>query len=65
MLDKTWIILDPDAEGKVALKCAFCVKRDNKDTDNVMKFIMDCLSKVVHCDDLQVYKISAKKFRPK
>ena len=48
-------------EGKVSLKCALSVERDNKDMDNVMKFIMDCLSKVVYHNDSQVDKISAKK----
>lgn len=48
-------------EEKVAFKCTFYVGRNNKDTDNMMKFIMDCLSKVVYHDDLQVFDISAKK----
>ena len=55
----------PFPEGKVSFKCTFYFGRNNKDTDNMMKFIMGCLSKVVCHDDLQVCEISVKKYRPK
>jgi Holliday junction resolvase RusA-like endonuclease len=31
------------------------------DLDNILKFAMDCMNKIVYCDDKQIYSATAEK----
>ena len=43
------------------VKCVFGVKRDNKDIDNLLKFILDVLQEIVYENDKCVTKIEMEK----
>ena len=46
---------------KLKAKCLFMLRRDNKDVDNLLKFILDVLQEIVYDNDKSVVKIEMEK----